>query len=80
MNGHEHNMQELRVRDGIRPLIAGAGGRSHYRVRRDDPRLAWSNVTDYGALRIRLRPGVADYSFVRIDGRVIRTGSATCRP
>lgn len=80
VNGHEHNMQDLRTRDGIRELIAGAGGRNHYPVRREDPRLAWANATDYGALRIRLRPGVADYAFVRVDGRVLRRGSVTCRP
>lgn len=80
VNGHEHNMQELLPRYGIRQLVAGAGGRSHYPVRRDDPRLVWSNAADYGALRIRLRPGVADYAFVRVDGRVLRRGSTTCRP
>lgn len=80
LNGHEHNMQELRSRDGIRQLIAGAGGRSHYRVNRADPRLAWSNTTDYGALRLRLRPGRADYAFIAADGRVLRRGAASCRP
>jgi hypothetical protein len=27
-----------------------------------------------------LRPGMADYAFVRLDGRVLRRGSITCRP
>ena len=80
VNGHEHNMQELRVRDGIRELISGAGGRSHYRLDRSDPRLGWSNVTRDGALRLRLRPGRADYAFVAVGGRVLRRGTATCRP
>ena len=80
LNGHEHNMQELRVRDGIRQLISGAGGKSHYQVRPGDPRVAWSNVTDFGALRLRLRPGRADWAFVAVDGRVLRRGSTSCVP
>lgn len=80
INGHEHNMQELRVRDGIRELIAGAGGHSEYQLRAEDPRLAWSNATADGALRLRLRPGRADYAFVTSAGRVLRRGTATCRP
>ena len=80
VNGHEHNMQEMRVRDGIRELISGAGGRSHYPLDRADSRLAWSNTSRDGALRLRLRPGRADYTFVAVGGRVLRRGTATCRP
>jgi hypothetical protein len=80
LNGHEHNLQEMRVRDGIRELIAGAGGHSEYPLRADDPRLEWSNASADGALRLRLRPGRADYAFVAVDGRVLRRGTATCRP
>ena len=59
LNGHEHNMQELRPRNGIRELIAGAGGRSHYGIDPGDTRVAWANTTAYGALRLRLSPGIA---------------------
>jgi len=78
LNGHEHNMQEMKVRDGIRELISGAGGHSHYKAAKD-PRLAWSNTIDNGALSLRLRPGRADYAFVTLGGRVLRSGTATCR-
>lgn len=80
VNAHEHNMQEFLPRDGIRELIAGAGGKSLYAGRADDPRLAWSNTTDYGALRLRLRQGQADWAFVAADGRVLRRGSSRCAP
>jgi len=79
LNGHEHNMQELRRRDGVTALIAGAGGHSHYPLEEDDPRLAWSDERNDGALRLRLRPGRADYAFVAADGRVLRRGAATCQ-
>jgi hypothetical protein len=80
LNGHEHNLQEMRVRGGVRQLIAGAGGRSHYPLRRRDPRLSWSSTGVDGALRLRLRPGRADYAFIAVGGRVLRRGSVTCRP
>jgi len=79
LNGHEHNMQELRRRDGVTALIAGAGGHGHYSLDDGDDRLAWSDDRTDGALRLRLRPGRADYAFVAADGRVLRRGVATCR-
>lgn len=79
LNGHEHNMQELRRRDGTTALIAGAGGHSHYSLDAEDRRLAWSDDRRDGALRLRLRPGRADYAFTASDGRVLRRASATCR-
>lgn len=79
LNGHEHNMQQLRPRDGVTELISGAGGRSHYKLRADDPRLAWSNDRDYGALRLHLTRGRARYAFIAADGSVLRRGSLGCR-
>lgn len=79
LNAHDHNMQELQRRDGVTALIAGAGGRSHYPLNASDRRLAWADDRNDGALRLRLRPGRADYAFVSVEGRVLRTGAATCR-
>jgi len=79
INAHDHNMQQLRPRDGVTELISGAGGRGHYPLDADDCRLAWSNDRDYGALRLRLTPGRARYAFVAADGRVLRRGSVGCR-
>jgi hypothetical protein len=80
VNGHDHNMQELRARDGTTTLIAGAGGHSRYGLDGGDPRLAWANATDDGALRLRLRPGKARFAFVAADGRVLRRGLVRCNP
>lgn len=78
--GHDHNMQRLRRRDGITEFVAGAGGRSHYPVDRGYPGLAFANARADGALRLRLRRGVAEYAFVRADGVVLHSGSLRCRP
>ncbi|MBA3747689.1 MAG: metallophosphoesterase [Solirubrobacterales bacterium] len=78
--GHEHNMQRLRPIDGITSFVSGAGGRSHYEVRRGDPRLAFADDVHDGALRLRLRRGVASYAFISADGRVLDRGTVRCRP
>ena len=78
LNAHDHNMQQLRPQAGVTELIAGAGGHSLYALDEGDPRLAWGNDSDWGALRLRLRPGRAAFAFVGIDGRVLHRGSARC--
>jgi hypothetical protein len=79
LNGHDHDLQELRPRGGTVGIVAGSGGPSQYPVDEDDPRLAWSNDSVDGALRIRLRPGHASYAFVSAGGDVLRRGTARCR-
>jgi predicted phosphodiesterase len=80
VNGHEHNMQRFRRRDGITELVAGAGGRGIYRIKPDEKaQLAFANDTDFGALRLKLRPGRADYRFVAVDGRTLDSGRVRCR-
>ena len=78
LNGHDHDLQRLRRRDGITQLVAGAGGRSRYPLRRDR-RLVFGNASSDGALRLDLSPGRARYAFVGADGRVLHRGSARCR-
>lgn len=79
LSGHDHDMQRMRPRDGITQFVSGAGGRGHYRVDEDDDRLAFSDDTTYGALRLALRPGSAAYAFVADDGRVLDSGTLGCR-
>lgn len=79
LNGHDHNLQQLRSRGGTTQLIAGAGGHSRYRLDRLDPRLAWGTDRVDGALRIELSPGLARFAFVSASGRVLRRGSVPCR-
>ena len=80
LTGHDHHMQQLRPPGATTPLIAGSGGHSLYSVVQDYPRLAWFNDRDYGALRVDLRPGRAQWAFLAEDGRLLRHGRVACRP
>lgn len=77
VNGHDHNMQRMRERDGLVELVAGAGGHSGYRVIRQS-RLAFSNDTEIGAVRIVLSPGIARVTFVGADGNVLDRSRIGC--
>jgi hypothetical protein len=78
LSGHDHDMQRLRPRGGITQFVSGAGGASLYGVDESDPRLRFSNDSQYGALRLELRPQHADYSFVTAAGEVLDRGSVSC--
>ncbi len=84
LNGHAHDMQRFRPVDGITEFVDGAGGHQMHPVDAYDPRLAFSDDHSFGALRLRLRPGVADYAFVDSAGHTLDAGrlacSATARP
>jgi hypothetical protein len=78
LTGHDHDMQRFKPVDGITEFVSGAGGHEHYELS-EDPRVAFGNDADYGALRLELRPGRAAYTFVATDGRVLDRGIVRCR-
>jgi hypothetical protein len=79
VNGHEHNTERFAPRDGITELVAGAGGRGIYPIEPEElSQLAFGNDTDFGALRLKLRPGRADYRFVAVGGKTLDSGSVRC--
>jgi Calcineurin-like phosphoesterase len=80
LSGHDHDMQRLKPQDGIVQFVSGAGGHSHYAIRRDDERVVFGNDSDWGALRLALKPGSARYAFVTTDGRTLDSGRIRCRP
>jgi acid phosphatase type 7 len=80
LNGHEHDMQRFRPRGGITEFVSGAGGASLYPIDESDPRLRFSNDSQYGALRLELRPQQAHYSFVTVAGEVLDRGNVSCDP
>ena len=80
LNGHDHNLQRLRPRDGITQFVAGAGGRNHHELDESDPRLAFADDEHDGALRIVLQPNGARLAFVSADGRVLDRSTARCSP
>jgi Calcineurin-like phosphoesterase len=77
--GHDHDYQRLKPIDGITSWVVGTGGHSLYSVRASDPRLAAWNDSDYGALRLQLSSGRADYAFVTMAGAVLDQGSVGCQ-
>jgi hypothetical protein len=78
LGGHDHDMQRFRPIDGMTQFVSGAGGAERYAVRRDR-RVAFATAKAYGALRLDLRPGRADYAFVDVGGRVLDRGTLRCR-
>lgn len=79
VNGHDHNMQRMKPDDGIVQFISGAGGKKLYTVDESYRRLAFSNERRFGALRLRLRPGRADWAFVAVGRRVLDKGTLRCQ-
>ena len=78
VNGHEHNLQRFRRRDGLTQYVAGAGGRVRYGLRRDS-RLAFGRSDRTGALRIQLEPERALLEFRSAGGALLDSSRATCR-
>lgn len=79
VNGHDHNFQHFKRRDGIVELISGAGGHDLYQSNQNDPRLVWDEDDEFGALRLDLRPRVARFRFVTLPGRTVHQGRVRCR-
>jgi hypothetical protein len=79
ISGHEHNMQRLEPRGGTVQFISGAGGYSQTAPRATDARLAFGDGRHYGALRLRLTSGRAEWAFVAAGGRELDSGVLHCR-
>ena len=79
VNGHEHDMQRFKPREGLAEYVSGAGGHVRYALRRDS-RLAFGRSDRDGALRIELRDGVARLEFRSVGGRVLDRSEARCEP
>jgi len=80
LSGHDHNYQRLKPEDGITQFVVGAGGRALYDVDEDHRRLAASDDDSFGALRLELKGGRADYTYVTVDAGEGDSGSLRCSP
>lgn len=77
--GHEHNYQRLAPQRGIVQFVVGTGGREGADdLDTGDTRLVAHDRGRAGALRLDLRPGVADFRFVTSSGATVDSGSVTC--
>jgi hypothetical protein len=81
LSGHDHDMQRFADADGLRQLVAGAGGRPNVPLAvRSQGKLRFAERLRPGALRLRLFPGRASIDFVASSGRVLDRSTASCRP
>jgi 3',5'-cyclic AMP phosphodiesterase CpdA len=78
VNGHEHDMQRFKPRNGITEFASGAGGHGLYAVDRSRPGLAFSNDDRFGALQLDLTSGLARYRFVSVQGDTLDSGKVRC--
>lgn len=79
LSGHDHDSQRIARIDGMTQIVAGGGGHSIYPLRPLYSRLAFGDARKPAALWMVLRPGVAELSFRRANGRVIDRARAHCR-
>jgi hypothetical protein len=78
LSGHDHNLQRFKPVSGVTQLVIGAGGRERYPVNGNDGRLAFSDDSADGALRLLLRPGSAGLRIVRADGHLLDQTTVRC--
>ena len=86
LNGHDHDYQRWAALDGngnpspsgVTEIVVGSGGHGLQGQVSTDSRLAASDFTDYGALRLSLGTDGASYQFVSTPGATIDSGSVTC--
>ena len=79
LNGHDHDLQRLRRRQGITEFVSGAGGRALYPIRRDN-RVSFGRADVNGGLRMVLAPGSASLEMRSAAGSVLDRSVARCRP
>lgn len=87
LNGHDHDYQRWVPLDGsgapdpngVTELVAGSGGHGHQARKTTDSRLAASDFTHFGALRLALGSSGAEYQFVTTGGTTIDSGSVPCQ-
>jgi Bacterial Ig domain/Calcineurin-like phosphoesterase len=87
LNGHDHDYQRWVPLDGngnpspngVTEFVVGSGGHGHQSRRSTDSRLAASDFTHFGALRLALGSSGAGYQFVTTGGTTIDSGSIPCQ-
>ncbi len=88
LSGHDHNYQRWRpmdatgkvAQDGVTQFVVGSGGHGIRGATLQDERLAAfaDGSHDFGALKLELYPGRADFAFFDTTGARRDSGSVTC--
>ncbi len=87
LNGHDHEYQRWVPLDGsaqpnpsgMTEFIVGTGGHSLTPFLRTDSRVAFSIQKTFGALRLQLNSTFADFTYFGAGGRVIDSGTVSCK-
>jgi len=88
VNGHDHDYQRWVPLDangspsaaGVTEIVDGSGGHGLQSQVTTDARLAASDFTDFGALRVALGTAGLGYQFVSTAGKTVDSGSIACQP
>ena len=86
LSGHDHDYERFapqdadgrRTRGGIRQLVVGTGGRSHYGLRERQPNSVVFDGETYGVLRLELRPSSYRWRFLPAGGSFTDAGRGSC--
>jgi hypothetical protein len=88
LNGHDHDYERFAPQTpeakpdpslGITEIVAGTGGRSHYKIGSIEPNSAVSNGVTYGVLALTLHPHAFDWRFIPEPGSTFSdAGSHAC--
>jgi acid phosphatase type 7 len=86
--GHEHSYERFAPQDpegrpdsqrGIREIVAGTGGRSHYPLGQASPNSEMRNDDTFGVLKLTLSPQGYAWEFIPEEGKSFRdVGSGVC--
>jgi hypothetical protein len=88
LSGHDHNYQRFAPRlpggtvdaRGVRQFVVGTGGKDLRGFRPNTRRTQYRQNSNFGALRIVLKPTGYAARFVSLGGTVMDATSGTCRP
>jgi hypothetical protein len=88
LNGHDHDYERFAAQSpdakpdtshGITEIVAGTGGRSHYKIGNIEPNSVVSNGVTYGVLALTLHPHGFDWRFIPEPGSTFTdSGSQGC--
>jgi Tol biopolymer transport system component len=87
LTGHDHGYERFAPMDaagnrdgalGVRQFVVGTGGKNHQQIRTPQPNSEVRNVTDFGVLKLELRPTAYRWEFVDERGQVADTGANAC--
>ena len=88
INGHDHDYERFAPQTatgvpddqrGLRELVVGTGGKSHYTFVNVQPNSQVRNDNTFGVLQLTLRTGAYDWRFIPVAGQSFTdAGSGTC--